>query len=82
MKKITENLAESLALDYCERVRSYGDEAADLVDVDSFLCRLPNDAAREEFLELVNLDLLATAVGNANAQIVEIEKVNDPAEVN
>jgi len=63
-------LAESLALDYCERVRCYGAEARNL-DIDNFLERLPNEESKAEFLELVNLDLLATALAGAGLPSVE-----------
>jgi len=47
-----------LAMDYSERVRSYGDKA-DFVKIEDYLARLPEES-RERFLQLVNLDMLAS----------------------
>lgn len=49
-----------LAMDYSERVRSYG-VSTNLVKIDDYLVRLPKEC-HASFLELVNLDALADTV--------------------
>ncbi len=54
-----------LAMDYSERVRSYGNKTK-LVRVEDYLKRLPKEC-HERFLELVNLDALAGSLKGVSA---------------
>jgi hypothetical protein len=55
-----------MAMDYSERVRSYGNRA-NLVNVEDYLKRLPKEW-HPRFLELVNLDELASSLESTTAR--------------